>query len=105
MQHFGVQKLERERKTAELLKAKGPLEDICGVGPSTTISISNVNGNSNVNGDAKLTKKAPAVKDIIGLSLPHVGPYKKLDNTKQVVALIDDVSFQENPSIYIHVTD
>lgn len=33
----------------------------------------------------------PSVKDIIGLSLPHIGAYKKLDNEKQVVALIDDV--------------
>lgn len=35
----------------------------------------------------------PAVKvnDIIGSALPQIGAYKKLDNTKQVVALIDDV--------------
>lgn len=32
----------------------------------------------------------PSVKDIIGLSLPYIGTYKKLDNVKQVVALIDD---------------
>lgn len=37
-------------------------------------------------------KPAPSVKDIIGLSLPYIGTYKKLDNVKQVVALIDDVS-------------
>lgn len=36
---------------------------------------------------------APTIKDIVGLSLPHIGTYKKLDNSKQVVALIDDVSF------------
>lgn len=33
----------------------------------------------------------PKVKDVIGKSLPHIGTYKKLDNQKQVVALIDDV--------------
>ena len=35
---------------------------------------------------------APKINDIIGNALPRIGPYKKLDNTKQVVALIDDVS-------------
>ena len=37
-------------------------------------------------------KPAPKVKDVIGNSLSRIGPYKKLDNKKQVVALIDDVS-------------
>lgn len=32
------------------------------------------------------------VGDVIGRSLKYIGPYKKLDNTQQVVALIDDVS-------------
>jgi len=31
------------------------------------------------------------VNEIIGKALPRIGPYKKLDNTRQVVALIDDV--------------
>lgn len=35
---------------------------------------------------------AVKVKDVIGSALPRIGPYKKLDNSKQVVALIDDVS-------------
>jgi hypothetical protein len=35
---------------------------------------------------------APKINDIIGKALPRIGAYKKLDNTKQVVALIDDVS-------------
>lgn len=34
---------------------------------------------------------APKVNDVIGAALSRIGPYKKLDNTKQVVALIDDV--------------
>lgn len=34
----------------------------------------------------------PEVKDIIGEALPRIGTYKNLDNSKQVVALIDDVS-------------
>lgn len=39
-----------------------------------------------------LTKKAPAIKDVTGTSLQYIGTYKQLDNKKQVVALIDDVS-------------
>lgn len=34
----------------------------------------------------------PRIKDVLGEALPRVGTYKHLDNTKQVVALIDDVS-------------
>lgn len=37
-------------------------------------------------------KSAPSVRDVIGLSLPHIGSFKQMDNKKQVVALIDDVS-------------
>ena len=44
-----------------------------------------------VNGNKEI-KPAPTVKDIIGRSLPHIGTYKSLDNKKQAVALIDDVS-------------
>jgi hypothetical protein len=36
-------------------------------------------------------KPAPAVNDVIGNALSRIGPYKKLDNSRQVVALIDDV--------------
>lgn len=36
----------------------------------------------------------PAVKvgEVIGSALSRIGPYKKLNNSQQVVALIDDVS-------------
>jgi hypothetical protein len=36
-------------------------------------------------------KPAVKVNAVIGSALPRIGPYKKLDNSKQVVALIDDV--------------
>lgn len=36
-------------------------------------------------------KESPKLKDIIGSSLKFVGEYNRLDNKKQVVALIDDV--------------
>ncbi|XP_015119974.1 dihydropyrimidine dehydrogenase [NADP(+)] [Diachasma alloeum] len=32
----------------------------------------------------------PKLKSVIGKALTHIGPYKQLDNTQQVVALIDD---------------
>lgn len=34
----------------------------------------------------------PKIQDMLGAALPRIGTYKNLDNTKQVVALIDDVS-------------
>lgn len=37
-------------------------------------------------------QNVPRINDIIGRALSRIGPYKKLDNTKQVVALIDDVN-------------
>lgn len=43
--------------------------------------------------NAKYHDQIPQIKDIIGRSLVKIGNYKKLDNSKQVVALIDDVSF------------
>lgn len=49
------------------------------------------NGANGTNGHANGSVNVPKVKDVIGEALDKVGPYKKLDNTKQVVALIDDV--------------
>lgn len=39
------------------------------------------------------------IRDVVGAALPSIGPYKQLDNTKQVVALVDDVS--EHLKIFI----
>lgn len=92
MVHFGPQKKEREDKLAELYGEKGPIwklnadeDDI------TTIGATNV---ASQNGSG--IKPVPKLNDIIGASLKYVGPYKKLDNKKQVVALIDDVSSLES---------
>lgn len=50
------------------------------------------NGTSNGSSqNGASANNVPTVQDIIGASLRYVGPYKKLDNKKQVVALIDDV--------------
>ncbi|XP_022126972.2 dihydropyrimidine dehydrogenase [NADP(+)] [Pieris rapae] len=42
------------------------------------------------NGSVKDNCEVPKIKDVLGLALPKIGTYKQLDNTKQVVALIDD---------------
>lgn len=47
------------------------------------------NGNVRTN----VANVVPKISNIIGRALPRIGPYKKLDNTKQVVALIDDVMY------------
>lgn len=90
--NFGPYKKEREKKIAELMKEKGPIwkldasdDDIQAIGTSTN---STQNGKIN---DTNGINKVPSINDVIGNSLQYVGTYKKLDNTKQVVALIDDV--------------
>lgn len=90
--NFGEHKKEREEKVSELMKEKGPIWKLDG---SNDIDIPNgSNGNVNSsNGEANGSiKPAPKLKDVIGSSLKYVGTYKNLDNKKQVVALIDDVS-------------
>lgn len=79
--HFGVQKKQREEKLAKQLKENGAMWKI------------NFHGDqvSNIVSTQNEIKPVPTVKNVIGTSLNQIGPYKKLDNTKQVVALIDDV--------------
>ncbi|XP_065905312.1 dihydropyrimidine dehydrogenase [NADP(+)]-like [Dysidea avara] len=38
----------------------------------------------------KTSKPIPSVKDMIGMALPKIGAYNELDNTQQVVAIIDE---------------
>lgn len=82
--NFGIQKKERAEKISMLMKEKGPIWKLD----------SNENGASanGTNGIKNGFKQVPKLNDVIGVSLKHVGAYKKLDNKKQVVALIDDVS-------------
>lgn len=47
---------------------------------------------ASTNGLKNGVKTAAKVGEVIGSALSRIGPYKKLDNKKQVVALIDDVS-------------
>lgn len=77
------------------MKEKGPIwrldsnDDIDDVGSIGNANSTNSSRNDVANG---IVNPAPKLKDIIGSSLKYVGTYKNLDNEKQVVALIDDVS-------------
>lgn len=82
MVHFGPQKKEREEQLAKLYGVKGPI---------WKLNADEDDASQNSSG----IKPVPKLSDVIGASLKYVGPYKKLDNKKQVVALIDDVSLFE----------
>lgn len=90
--NFGEQKKEREEKVSQLMKEKGPIWKL----DDTESAINNgSNGsvtNTNAAENGSKVNPAPKLKDVIGSSLKYVGTYKNLDNKKQVVALIDDVS-------------
>lgn len=87
--NFGLQKKLREEKVAQLMKEKGPIWKLNANDDDLPTNGSNiVNG---TNGSKNGYNPTPALKDVIGESLKYVGTYKKLDNKKQVVALIDDV--------------
>lgn len=78
--NFGVQKQKKDEEITKLYKENGPFWKL---DSSDEVSSSIKSSKS---------KPAPSVKDITGISLQYIGAYKKLDNKKQVVALIDDVS-------------
>ncbi|XP_013169290.1 PREDICTED: dihydropyrimidine dehydrogenase [NADP(+)] [Papilio xuthus] len=78
--HFGPYKKKRE----ELLKTIRQKSDLInGDANDCYLNYNNTNG---ISQDCEV----PKIKDVLGEALPRIGPYKKLDNTKQVVALIDD---------------
>ena len=74
--YFGEYQKLREEKIAEIKEQSDPLS----VNVEASRPVPEPKG------------PVPKVKDIIGKSIPHIGTYKKMDNKKQVVALIDDVS-------------
>uniref|UniRef100_A0A1B0D4C8 Dihydropyrimidine dehydrogenase [NADP(+)] n=1 Tax=Phlebotomus papatasi TaxID=29031 RepID=A0A1B0D4C8_PHLPP len=78
--HFGPFAKKREEIIHKLRQSNGPFWD-----DSTEQIRSFAENGGSVNLSA-----IPKVNDVIGEALDKIGPYKKLDNTKQVVALIDD---------------
>lgn len=91
--NFGLQKIEREEKVAQMMKEKGPIWKLDANDVDTPSNGTNGLAKANVTNGTNGIKynPAPAMKDVIGASLKYVGAYKNLDNKKQVVALIDDV--------------
>lgn len=84
--HFGAYGQEREEIMQKMRVEKGALWDPFkddGLEDKSVLT----NGFAS-NGVAKI----PSVQNVIGAAVDKVTPYKKLDNRKQVVALIDDVS-------------
>lgn len=76
--HFGPYRKEREEKMHQL-------RNVIKLNENGDINNSHKNGDlENSHGDV------PKVKDIVGQALPFIGPYKRLDVQRQVVALIDD---------------
>lgn len=74
---------------SQLMQANGPMWQI----DSNDIDIEpHANGVVTTASNGTQRTAVPTVQDVIGSALKHVGPYKQLDNSKQVVALIDDVS-------------
>jgi uncharacterized UBP type Zn finger protein len=74
--YFGTYQTKRKEKISELKKQTDLLAEELKPPPRSYF---------------EPAKPVPAIKDVIGRALPMIGPYKKLDNTEQVVALIDDV--------------
>lgn len=85
MGNFGLHIKEKEDAISKGFKEHGPFFNCESEQNGTEL-----NGASN--GVTKKTRKAPTIKDVTGSSLQYIGTYKQLDNKKQVVALIDDVS-------------
>ncbi|XP_023949076.2 dihydropyrimidine dehydrogenase [NADP(+)] isoform X2 [Bicyclus anynana] len=75
--HFGPYNRKREELLHSIRLKSSILND---VGNCPLKNTNEVNGYITV----------PMIKDILGEALPRIGTYKNLDNTKQVVALIDD---------------
>lgn len=76
--HFGPYNKQREEKLHDIRLNSDLLGDN---------KVENDLLNNGVNGT---NSKVPSIKEVLGDALPRVGTYKHLDNTKQVVALIDD---------------
>lgn len=78
--HFGPYKKQREQQIEKMNLEKGPL------------AITEIENVANKNGVETEQIAIPKINEIVGKALEKIGAYNSLDNKKQVVALIDDVS-------------
>ncbi|XP_017094650.2 dihydropyrimidine dehydrogenase [NADP(+)] [Drosophila bipectinata] len=77
---FGPYQRQRDLQLEEVRREKGPFWDAeTGAVQDTPVL---------ENGSAP--KPAPRIKDVVGAALERIGPYNKLDNKQQKVALIND---------------
>lgn len=72
--YFGAYQELREQKIAEIKANSSPLDEPVATTRPAPLPVAPV----------------PSIKDVIGKAVSHIGPYKQLDNKRQVVALIDD---------------
>lgn len=75
--YFGEYQRLREQKIAEIKANSNPLDQTVPVTRPVPKPIAPI----------------PCIKDVIGKALSHIGTFKELDPKRQVVALIDDVSY------------
>lgn len=87
--HFGPYQRKREEQLSKLYKECAVKEELL---PHHNGVQTDFNNGTDKRSQNCAAKKIPSVRDVIGRALPRIGAYKELDNTKQVVALIDDVS-------------
>lgn len=83
LSHFGPYQLERAAQTVRAHREDGAINE-------AEASAAAAAAEAAAAARAAAGCPAPKVSDIIGLSLPHVGTFKNMDNGRQVVALIDD---------------
>lgn len=93
--HFGPYAQKREDIMQEMRLKKGALWD-----PFNDEDEVTSNGFTNGHSNGYANGNIPTVRKVIGASVDKVTPYKKLDNKKQVVALIDDVRQFEKRDIF-----
>lgn len=78
--HFGPYQLKRDTINISKLQSSDP------------VTLNQLSQNTSAGLSGSSPSPSPSVRDVIGLSLPYIGSFKQMDNKKQVVALIDDVS-------------
>jgi dihydropyrimidine dehydrogenase (NADP+) len=81
--HFGQYKQQREQILAKRYKEGSISDEVVLHHNDGQLGYSAINSKDNKTRPLK-------IDDVIGRALQYIGPYKKLDNTQQVVALIDD---------------
>lgn len=85
--YFGEYQKLREAKIAEIKAISNPLDNLVETTRSSPETITAI----------------PSIKDVIGKALNYIGTYKDLNNKEQVIALIDDVRFNQFLFILIFI--